>query len=131
MTDVLLVFEVHQPFRLRRDYFWGSRAFKKLDKGELIDSYFDLAADENIFKRASDKCYLPSNRILLDAIDEHKDEARDVRVAFSISGVFLEQCEKFNKDVLESFKQLAETDRVEFLGQTYYHSLSSLYHNRI
>ena len=131
MTDVLLVFEVHQPFRLRRDYFWGSRAFKKLDKGELIDSYFDLAADENIFKRASDKCYLPSNRILLDAIDEHKDEARDVRVAFSISGVFLEQCEKFNKDVLESFKQLAETDRVEFLGQTYYHSLSSLYPDRL
>jgi alpha-amylase len=130
LTDILLVFEVHQPFRLRRDYYWGNRAFKKLEKAALLDSYFDLIVDADIFRRASNKCYLPSNEIILNLIDEHKHQTRDVRVAYSISGVFLEQCEKFNKDVLESFKQLAETRRVEFLGQTYYHSLSSLYPNR-
>jgi alpha-amylase len=44
-----------------------------------------------------------------------------------LSGVFLEQCEAFDKDVLESFKQLAKTGCVEFLNQTYYHSIASLY----
>ena len=131
MTDVLLVFEVHQPYRIRRDYFWENRAFKKLEKNELLESYFDLDADGDIFRRASTKCYLPSNRILLDVIDEHKHDRKDVRVAFSLSGVFLEQCERFNRDVLDSFKQLAETGRVEFLGQTHYHSLSSLYPDRV
>ncbi len=131
MTDILLIFEVHQPYRIRRDYFWENRAFKKLEKSELLDSYFDLAADGEIFRRASAKCYLPSNRILLDVIDEHKHEKKGVCVAFSLSGVFLEQCERFNRDVLDSFKQLAETGRVEFLGQTYYHSLSSLYPDRV
>jgi alpha-amylase len=129
LVDILLVFEVHQPYRLWRDYFWGNRAFKKLEKSELLDSYFDLAIDGDIFKRAASKCYLPSNEIILNQIDEYKHEASDFRVAYSISGVFLEQCERYNKDVLESFKQLAETGRVEFLGQTYYHSLSSLYPN--
>jgi len=130
LVDILLVFEVHQPFRLRRDFFWGKREFRKLGKGELLEHYFDLATDGEIFRRTSRKCYLPSNEIILNLIDERKHEKRDVRVAYSISGVFLEQCEKFDKDVLEGFKQLAKTGRVEFLGQTYYHSLSSLYPNR-
>ena len=127
MVDILLVFEVHQPYRLRRDFFWGKREFKKLAKDELFENYFDHVTDREIFRRASTKCYLPSNNILLKIVDEFKHEKKDVRVAYSISGVFLEQCERFNKDVLESFKQLSETGRVEFLGQTYYHSLSSLY----
>ncbi len=130
MIDILLVFEVHQPFRFRRDFFWGKREFRKLKKSELFEHYFDLKTDEEIFKRASRKCYQPSNDILLKLIDEHKHGKKDVRVAFSISGVFLEQCERFNKDVLEGFKQLSNTGRVEFLGQTYYHSLASLYPNK-
>ena len=48
-------------------------------------------------------------------------------MSFSISGVFLEQCEMFDPDLLETFRQLAETKRVEFLNQTYYHSIASLY----
>lgn len=129
MVDILLIFEVHQPYRLRRDFFWGKRAFRRLRKGELFDYYFDREADREIFERASSKCYLPANQILLDLIDEHKSEKRCVEVSFSISGVFLEQCERFGKDVLESFRQLARTGKVEFLSQTYYHSLSSLYPN--
>jgi alpha-amylase len=127
LPDILLVFEVHQPYRFRRDFFWGKREFRKLAKSELFDSYFDHLTDREIFKRASTKCYLPSNSILLKLIDEFKHEKKEVRVAYSISGVFLEQCERFDRDVLDSFKQLSETGRVEFLGQTYYHSLSSLY----
>ena len=77
--------------------------------------------------RAARKCYYPSNQILLDSIDRHKRDRSQAKFAFSISGVFLEQCEMFEKDLLESFKQLSESGCVEFLNQTYYHSVASLY----
>ena len=127
MTDIVLVFEVHQPHRLKRNLFWENKIFRRLKKGELFDYYFDNDADRQIFKRAAEKCYFPSNQILLGLIDEYKKEKQQVKVSFSVSGVFLEQCEMFEKDLLETFKQLAETDCVEFLNQTYHHSIASLY----
>ncbi len=127
MTDVVFVFEVHQPHRLRRNLFWEGKVFRRLKKEELFNYYFDNEVDREIFKRAARKCYFPSNQILLDLIDKHKHECKQVKVSFSISGVFLEQCEMFDKDLLETFKQLAHTSCVELLNQTYYHSISSLY----
>jgi alpha-amylase len=130
LTDVVFVFEVHQPYRLKKDFFWENRFFKRVKKEELFDYYFDHSVNREVFERACKKCYFPSNQILLDVIDKHKREKKKVRISFGISGVFLEQCEMFNKDLLESFKQLAETGCVEFLSQTYYHSLASLYSER-
>jgi len=104
--------------------------FKHLKKKDFFDYYFDNSVNEEIFKRACNKCYFPSNQILLELIEKHRHEKKQVKVSFSVSGVFLEQCEMFNKDLLESFKQLAETNCVEFLSQTYYHSLASLYPER-
>jgi alpha-amylase len=127
LTDVVFVFEVHQPHRLKRNLFWENKVFRRLKKEELFDYYFDNDVDRDIFKRAARKCYFPSNQILLDLIDKHGKQKRQVKVSFSVSGVFLEQCEMFDKDLLETFKQLAETGCVEFLNQTYYHSISSLY----
>jgi alpha-amylase len=94
---------------------------------QYFDYYFDNSANKELFLRACRKCYLPSNQILIEQIQKHKGEKKQVKVSFSISGVFLEQCEMFDRDVLETFKQLAETGCVEFLDQTYYHSLASLY----
>ncbi len=130
MKDVVLVFEVHQPRRIKRNFLWENKLFKRLGKGALFEHYFDTNVDKTIFRRASEKCYFPSNRILLELIDKHRNEKKEVKISFSISGVFLEQCQTFNKDLLESFKQLAETGCVEFLNQTYYHSLSSLYSDK-
>jgi len=127
MTDIVFIFEVHQPHRLRRNLFWEGKVFRRLKKEELFNYYFDNEVDREIFKRAARKCYFPSNQILLDLIDRHKHERKQVKVSFSISGVFLEQCEMFDHDLLETFRQLGATGRVEFLNQTYYHSISSLY----
>jgi len=127
LTDVVFTFEVHQPHRLKKSFFWNNMMFKRLKKKDYFDYYFDNSVNAEVFKRACNKCYFPSNQILLDLIEKHKNEKKQVKVSFSISGVFLEQCEMFNKDLLESFKQLAETGCVEFLSQTYYHSLASLY----
>src|SRR3989304_4630482 len=109
VTDIVFVFEVHQPHRLRKNLFWENKVFKRAKKEELFNYYFDNEVDREIFERAAKKCYFPSNQILLDAIDEHKKSKRQVKVSFSLSGVFLEQCEMFNPDLLESFKQLAKT----------------------
>jgi alpha-amylase len=127
MTDIVFTFEVHQPFRMKKNFFWEHKMFRHINKNDLMDHYFDKVKDREIFERVSRKCYLPANQIMLKLIDEHKREKRKIKVAYSISGIFLEQCEMFNKDVLESFKQLAETGCVEFLNQTYYHSLCGLY----
>ena len=127
MTDIVFVFEVHQPHRLKRNLHWENNIFKRTKKEELFDYYFDNQVDKQIFLRAAKKCYFPSNQIILDQIDAHRKEKRPVKFSFSVSGIFLEQCEMFSPDLLESFRQLAATERVEFLNQTYYHSIASLY----
>jgi alpha-amylase len=127
MTDVVFVFEVHQPHRLRRNLFWEGKVFRRQTKEELFNYYFDTEVDREIFKRAARKCYFPSNQIILDVIDNHKRSRKQAKFSFSVSGVFLEQCEMFDRDLLESFRQLAATGNVEFLNQTYYHSIASLY----
>jgi alpha-amylase len=127
MTDIVFVFEVHQPHRLRQNLHWENKLFRRTPKEELFNYYFDNEIDREIFERAARKCYFPSNQILLEQIDAHLGEKRKVKVSFSISGVFLEQCELFSPDLLETFKQLAQTGCVEFLDQTYYHSIASLY----
>ena len=118
MTDIVFVFEVHQPYRIGRNFFWENKFLKRVKKKELFNYYFDHVVNREVFERACKKCYFPSNQILQDLIDKHKKERKNVKVSFSVSGVFLEQCEMFNKDLLESFKQLAETGCVEFLSQT-------------
>jgi alpha-amylase len=70
------------------------------------------------------RCYLPANELLLRKIHEH---AGAFKVAFSITGTALEQMRLYAPQALESFRALAATGCVEFLGETYYHSLASLY----
>ncbi|MEM3383422.1 MAG: DUF5752 family protein [Nitrososphaerales archaeon] len=127
MKEICLGFEVHQPFRIKSNFFWDRLDFQSVPKGGLINHYFDQSLNKEIFNRVAKKCYLPSNQILLEQIESYKKNNKKVKVAFSLSGIFLEQCELWNKDVLDSFKQLADTHCVEFLDQTYYHSLSSLW----
>ncbi|HXZ97984.1 MAG TPA: hypothetical protein VED24_01305 [Candidatus Acidoferrum sp.] len=130
MTDICLGFEVHQPFRLRKNFFWDRLEFRRASNRDLANLYFDQALNREIFDRAAKKCYFPSNEILLQQIDAHRAERRKAKFTFSISGIFLEQCEMWNPDLLDSFRQLAETGCVEFLAQSYYHSLASLWEDK-
>ncbi len=112
--SVCFYFQVHQPFRLRD--------MRITEIGESL-SYFDDEKNSAVFRKVAEKCYLPTNALLLALLKKHKD----FRVAFSLSGVFLDQCREYGPDVLESFQKLAATGQVEFLAETYYHSLSSLF----
>ncbi|MCK5588487.1 MAG: glycoside hydrolase family 57 protein [Candidatus Lokiarchaeota archaeon] len=123
-TSVCFYFEVHQPFRLRKDFH--VKRFSLLNR-TLFDQYFDDKVNKALFNRIAEKCYFPANEILLKKIDQFKKDRRQLKVSFGLTGIFLEQCERYNPDLLESFKQLVETGCVELLNETYYHSISSLY----
>ncbi len=112
--SICIYFQVHQPDRLRQYRFF--------DIGN--DShYFDDFSNRTILKRVAERCYLPMNNLLLDLI---KKNGKQFKVAFSISGVAIEQFERFAPEVLESFKRLGDTGNVEFIAETYSHNLSSL-----
>lgn len=112
--SVCFYFQVHQPDRLRQ--------FRFFDIGNDFH-YFDDFANRTIVRRIADRCYIPMNQLLLEQIKAHKGA---FKVAFSISGVAVEQFGKYAPDVLDSFKALAATGCVEFLSETYSHSLASL-----
>ncbi len=109
-----LYFQVHQPYRLRQYRFF--------DIGKNHD-YFDDFANKTIMARVASRCYVPANRLMLELINKY-DGA--FKIAYSVSGIALEQMEQFAPQALESFKELARTGHVEFLAETYAHSLSSL-----
>ena len=112
--SICLYFQVHQPTRLR--------LYRFFDIGK--DShYYDDFANRTILRRVAQKCYLPANKLILDLINQNKGK---FKVAYSISGSALEQFQRFAPEVIDSFRALAATGRVEFLAETYYHSLASL-----
>ncbi len=127
MTDICLMFEAHQPLRLNHNFHLDLMGHPSLKKKDLSDLYFDQKLNRHIFERVARKCYFPSNTILLEQIDRYKRSRKKFKVAFGISGILIEQCERWNPDLLDSFKQLAESGCVEFLDQPYYHSLAGLY----
>ncbi len=112
--SICLYFEVHQPTRLR--------LYRFFDIGK--DShYYDDYANRTILKKAVQECYLPMNALLLDLVNQHKG---DFKLAFSISGATLEMFQRYSPEVIDSFRKLADTGCVEFLCETYYHSLASV-----
>ncbi len=125
MTSITLSFQVHQPFRLSTFQPNGN-----ISTDKIFDHYFNHGLDKWVFDRVYQRCYLPTTKIILELIDNFKSEKRKFKVSYSITGVFLEICEKYGKDLIELFKQLAETKCVEFISETYFHSLSSLFEDK-
>ena len=92
--SICLYFQVHQPTRLR--------LYRFFDIGK--DShYYDDFANRTILKRIAQKCYLPMNELLLEAIAESKGA---LKVAFSITGSALEQFDRYAPEVIDSFRRL-------------------------
>jgi len=115
MTSICFYFQVHQPFRIRNYSFF--------DIG-TSDQYEDDEKNEEILNKVADKCYLKTNKKMLELIQRHKGK---FKISYSISGTAMEQFEKYRPEVLQSFIELANTGCVEFLAETYSHSLSFVY----
>ncbi|MGL5618521.1 MAG: glycoside hydrolase family 57 protein [Tannerellaceae bacterium] len=114
MKTICFYFQIHQPFRLKRYRFF--------DIGN-DHYYYDDFSNEDVIRRIAESCYLPANQLMLEMIQASD---KQFKVAYSISGLALEQLEIYVPEVIDSFKELAKTGCVEFLSETYAHSLSSL-----
>jgi alpha-amylase len=115
MINLVFYFQVHQPFRIKN--------FSVLDIGKGKDC-FDDDLNREIMLKVAKKCYLPTNKLMLELIEKYEGK---FRIAYSITGTAIEQFRKYCPEVLYSFRDLAKTNCVEFIGETYYHSLSFLY----
>ncbi len=115
MPSVCFYFQVHQPYRLRRYTVFD------LGQNSLYEND-DLNCDTLL--RVARASYLPMNDLLLKLFRRH---GRRFKVGFSISGTALDQFEQYAPELIDSFKALADTGCVEFLGETYGHSLAFLY----
>jgi alpha-amylase len=113
---IVLYFQVHQPNR--------AKPYTVFDTG-IDHTYFDTASNapwdnKAVFLKVAEKSYRPMNALLLQLLNTYPD----FRVSLSITGVFIEQAREWAPDVLEGFKRLVETGRVELLAETYHHSLA-------
>lgn len=115
MPSVCFYFHVHQPYRMA--------PYRVLDIGTDA-SYFDTKQNLDVLRKVAQKCYLPANALMLELIKKYP---RKFKIAYSISGVVLEQFEQYAPEVLKSFKALAATGQVEFVAETYYHSLAAIF----
>lgn len=113
-------FHVHQPYRVRH--------YTVFDTGEAHDYFNESVYDsphnnEAVFRKVADKSYRPMTALLRDLLYQYPD----FKFSLSITGIFIEQAEQWAPDVLDAFKQLVATGRVEILAETYYHSLAFYY----
>jgi alpha-amylase len=115
MPSVVLCFHAHLPLQLKKYSFF--------DIGRSQD-YFDDEESRRVLECMAKDCYLPANKIVLGLIRRTRGR---FRVAYSISGMLLEQLERGQKAVLTSFRRLADTGSVEFLSEPYHHSLAALF----
>lgn len=116
--SIVLYLHVHQPWRIRDDqtlfdvganknYFSEEKGLKRQSNGE-------------IFQKVAEKSYIPMNNLLEKLLKTHPE----FKFSFSITGTFIDQAQEFAPEVLESFKRLVQTGRVEIVAETYYHSLA-------
>ena len=115
MRNICFYFQIHQPLRLKRYRFF--------EIGQDHYYYDDFQTEDRI-RTLVEQSYLTANRSISEMIRSSNGK---FKCAFSISGVALEQLEQYAPEVIDSFKELANTGSVEFLGETYAHSLSSIY----
>jgi alpha-amylase len=113
MASVVFYFQVHQPFRLRRYTIFDSDF-----------NYFDDTRNRQICRKVADKCYLPTNAVMLDLVRKHQGR---FRVSYSLTGTILEQFRRWVPEAMKSFEELAATGCVDFITETHYHSLAFLY----
>ena len=113
MSSVIFYFQVHQPLRLHPDR----------------DKFLWDEENREIFLKASERSYIPAIGMFTDLIRNHPG----FRITLSMSGTFLEQAQTYHPSLIQALRSLLdagkESQQVEFLCETYYHSLASLFND--
>ena len=119
MPSICFYFEVHQPFRLNHFSVFNIGSTK-----DAHSTYFNQRLNQKIFEKVANKCYLPTNNLLLELIRQYDGK---FRISYSLTGTFIEYCENYLPELIDSFKELFKTGAVDLIEETYFHSLSALY----
>lgn len=120
--SIVLYLHVHQPWRVRK-----YDIFDVATDHEYFSNSVDADQDnELIFHKVANKSYKPMNALLEKLLNTHPD----FKISLSITGTFIDQAERFDPAVLDSFKRLVDTGRVEILSETYHHSLAFFYNRQ-
>ena len=114
MKTICLYFEIHQVIHLKRYRFF--------DIG-TDHYYYDSFENERSITDIAEKSYMPALEAMLQMVHEH---GKAFKVAFSLSGVGIEELEMHAPQVLEKLQELNNTGCVEFLAEPYSHGLASL-----
>ena len=120
---IYLYLHAHQPFRLKN--------YTIFDAGN-DHIYFNDESDQQdtnnkfIIDKVSDKSYIPTNSKLLELLENHPE----FKLSLSITGTLIGQLEQWRPEVLESFRKLTDTGRVEIVAETFHHTLAFFYSRR-
>ena len=114
MKTICLYFEIHQIIHLKRYRFF--------DIG-TDHYYYDDYANETSITNIAENSYIPALKTLIEMA--RKSEGA-FKVALSLSGVGLEQLERYAPQVIDLLQELAGTGCVEFIAEPYSHGLASL-----
>ncbi|MDP1992566.1 MAG: glycogen/starch synthase [Syntrophales bacterium] len=111
MPLVTFYFQLHQPFRLhpeREKFLWEEK-------------------NRSVFLKVAEKCYLPATTMFTELVTAHPS----FKITLGMSGTFLKQAELYTPELITLLRDLysaGEKNRqVEYLDETYYHSLTSLF----
>lgn len=116
---IVLYLHVHQPWRLRDYTIFDTARDHAYFNGNGVDD----RNNRRVFEKVADKSYRPMNKLLLRLLNEHED----FKLSLSITGTFVEQAQAFAPDVLDDFRALVATGKVEIVAETYHHSLAFFY----
>lgn len=114
MKTICFYFQIHQPYRLKRYRFFN------IGRDHY---YYDDYSNEDILQQIAQRSFIPANRMMLDLVNAYKGK---FKFAISVSGVALDQMEVYAPEVIDGLKELSRTGAVEFLAETYSHSLASM-----
>ncbi|MBN1765856.1 MAG: glycogen/starch synthase [Sedimentisphaerales bacterium] len=113
MPLVTFYFELHQPYRLHPDvnkFLWDEK-------------------NHEVFHKVAEKNYLPATRMFTEIIRENPN----FKITFSMSGTFLKQAQQYQPEVIKALHELLDAgkpnNQVEYLEETFYHSLAGLFHD--
>jgi alpha-amylase len=117
MKNIGLIFQVHHPFHLQ--------TFRYFDIGSS-KSYYDDYRIEKELTDAISNYYYPTNKFLTKLIKLFNEK---LKFSFYVSGTTLDQFLMYKPEILQSFRQMADSGQVEFAGGTNSHSIAGLSSN--
>ena len=120
MRGICLYLHIHQPFRYR-----AYSIFDVANNENYFDdpNYHSKQNNERIFRKVAEKSYYPTFDLLESNLEKHEG----FKFSLSITGVWLEQAERWAPDLIKRLQKMVKTGRVELVAETYYHSMAFFY----